>query len=67
MVCGHPAAVPLRLIEYLYHFSLENRNIELDSEPDFLYVHTKIVMDEFVAHSGNVLPRDMSIHIPQLI
>ncbi|GEM_PF-2343572 len=38
---------------------LENRNIILDGEPNFFDVYTKIIMNQLITHTGNIIPRNL--------
>jgi hypothetical protein len=40
---------------------LEEGNILFHSEPDFINVDSEIVVDQFVVHPRNILPRDVRI------
>ena len=36
-------------------------NVFFHSQPDFFYINTKVIMDEFITHPGNILPWDLDI------
>lgn len=45
---------------------LEYRQVFNGREPHLVKIHTEVVVNEFVAHSGNVIPRNMRVLAAQL-
>lgn len=49
----------LRLVEYALDLLGENRRLVLHNVPDDVHVDTEIVMDQYVAQTGDLLPLDL--------
>jgi hypothetical protein len=43
----------------LLNFGLKRRQVFGGCEPDFLDVHSEVIVNEFVTHAGDVVPRNL--------
>ena len=51
----------------LLDFSFERRQVFGGCEPDLLDVHSEVIVNEFVTHAGDVVPRNLWIEASQFL